>query len=77
MHFTCLTRSFTNARERMGNFTLLGRRKFEFYGLLVYEAFKLHGWLVSKEIEFHEWKGKKKVPLPPPGVFFWISPQIN
>ena len=32
MHFTCLTRSFTNARERIGNFTPLGRRKIEFYG---------------------------------------------
>ena len=32
MHFTCRTRSFTNAREQMGNFTPLGLRKIEFYG---------------------------------------------
>ena len=32
MHFTCLTGSFTNARERMGNFTPLGHREIEFYG---------------------------------------------
>ena len=32
MHFMCLTRSFTNAREGMGNFTPLGCRKIEFYG---------------------------------------------
>ena len=32
MHFTCLTRSFTNARERIGMFTPLGHRKIEFYG---------------------------------------------
>ena len=31
MHFTCLNRSFTNARERMGNFTPLGHRKIEIY----------------------------------------------
>ena len=39
MHFTSLAQSFTNARERIGNFTPLGRRKIEFYGKLVYKAF--------------------------------------
>ena len=32
MHFMCLTRSFTSARGRMGNFTPLDPRKIEFNG---------------------------------------------
>ena len=32
---------------------------------------------MSEEIEFHGWLGKKKCRLPPPGVFFWNSPELK
>ena len=69
MHFTCLTRSFTNSREWMGNFHHWAIGKLNSMGSWCMKLSN-SGWLVSDEIEFHGWLGKKKVPSSTPRCFF-------
>ena len=74
MHFTCLTRSFTNARERMGNFTPLGLGKLNSMGSWCKKlSNNMGGWCRRKLNSMGGWV-KKRCCLPPPGVLFWNSP---
>ena len=49
MHFTCLTRSFTNAREQMGKFTPLAVGKLNSMGSWCTKLFNyMGGWRPRK-----------------------------
>ena len=68
MHLTCLTRSFTNARERMGNFTPQGVLNFMGSWCKKLSTY-IGGWCPRKMNSMGGWV-KKKVQSSTPRCFF-------